>query len=593
MGFEESSYVDKEKNISSEYAKKVADRFAAKQNLKDIIAAQNFPTKDALNWQTEADPYEISTKDSKGILQILKDNLSGSKLSDQNYMRISYSHLFNFVKKLNTGSSKIFDVNVIEPGDKIYVNEGYVYVSRKTDSKYASFSAPIYPWSAPVPSKAPVDEPSSVSKEPVADPTPERPAPASPETIASELDDLAQNWNTDHPNAAVKSMIVGHDYRNRFSTRDSIPMYFAPDSPVEYLLSKAKEAGVSIENYNFIITPFSGWEGGDYLYEQGGQKYIALNLNETLATAVEGIQKAVQISESMVLGANPKQIEYINEILKKEGVKWTVRNSTDPVGIYLKHEKGGERFISYNSQTKGWTGVNSDLDNPLSAVKEIIDYTYYTGALKRIKETLSKEMYDGETPFYKEGNGILFSKNWEFKDDIVWKNTFGTRDIDKVLAEFNTVYYKETGALIEGKKTWTDDGISEGTFDKETRFLSEGKRTWSTGESYEGTFDKNENLIEGKITETDGSIFEGTFDKETGALIEGKKTRPWGMIEEGTFDKKTRNLIEGKLTEPDGTIKEGTFEQGTLQLIEGKATWPDGTVRNYKNGELIEAGDAK
>lgn len=448
MGFEEPSYVDKEKNISSEYAKKVADRFAAKQNLKDIIAAQNFPAKDTLNWQTEADPYEVSAQDSKGILQILKDNLSSSKLSDQNYMRISYAHLFNFVKKLNTESSQIFDINVIEAGDKIYVNEGYVYVSRKTDSKYASFNAPLYPWntaSAPVPEAIPEASSEPEFSDPTSTPetqvmtfagpkqieeingilekngvkitvrsstnpmgvylkhekgkewfislktfvnddnslndhwttdkfrysnlldavedevmrsynhdvlkyidqvlakkaidsevafykkgdeiyfsenwspdnlvwknifgrnnidevliefntaykesTPSRPDPDAPERIASELDGRAQNWNIDHPNAAVKSMIVGHDHRD---TRDKLSLYFGHDSMFEYLLVKAKEAGVSIENYNFVINP-RGWEGSDYLYEQGGQKYIVLNIyNEASDTALEGIKKAVQ-----------------------------------------------------------------------------------------------------------------------------------------------------------------------------------------------------------------------------------------------------------------------------------------------------------
>lgn len=47
---------------------------------------------------------------------------------------------------IKSTSKKIFDVNLIEPGDGIYVENGRVHVVRRKDSRFANFDAPLYPW---------------------------------------------------------------------------------------------------------------------------------------------------------------------------------------------------------------------------------------------------------------------------------------------------------------------------------------------------------------------------------------------------------------------------------------------------------------
>src|SRR3989338_7556702 len=98
MASETPKYVSSETGKSTELAEKVAARFDKMQVLKDVIAAQNFPKKEGLNWGSYENPYKVKGSDTKGVLELLKNNLQGSELDDENYIRIAYAHLFKYVK---------------------------------------------------------------------------------------------------------------------------------------------------------------------------------------------------------------------------------------------------------------------------------------------------------------------------------------------------------------------------------------------------------------------------------------------------------------------------------------------------------------
>ena len=77
------------------------------------------------------------------------------------------------------------------------------------------------------------------------------------------------------------------------------------------------------------------------------------------------------------------------------------------------------------------------------------------------------------------------------------------------------------------KRTCECGTVEEGIFDKDTGLLIEGKKTLPSGQVHEGKFGEGKSL-EGKITFPSGEVQEGTFDKDTGRFVEGKVTFPSG-----------------------------------------------------------------
>lgn len=167
---------------SNEHAKEVARKFDRLQPLRDIISAGNFPQKEGLDWGSKENAYMVKVDDTGGVLDILTradgNFPSRSKLNDVNYVRIAYKSMYRYVKeKLPESDSqgRYYDINSIEPGDKIFVKDGFVFFIRKPGSRFANFGVPLYPWktqSAPLAGSGGVGTPGVRAEIPTKDGTP-------------------------------------------------------------------------------------------------------------------------------------------------------------------------------------------------------------------------------------------------------------------------------------------------------------------------------------------------------------------------------------------------------------------------------------
>lgn len=158
-------YVEKETGKSTEHAAEKAKSFNEMRELQEEVKGK-FPGPNTLNWQNEGSPYVVTNADTKGILEILKKNLPGSKLGDVNFVRVAYGHMFKKVnQEMQNGNPKIYDINFIQAGDKLWVANGKLHVKRKEQSKFADFEVNIYPWgelsppASPPPTQTPPPSP--------------------------------------------------------------------------------------------------------------------------------------------------------------------------------------------------------------------------------------------------------------------------------------------------------------------------------------------------------------------------------------------------------------------------------------------------
>lgn len=192
-------YTDVRTGQSTEHAKKVAENYASRESLKEIVK-NNLPAKKDLNWMTPEAPYVVKSTDTKGVLDILKrasgDFATKSKLINPDYLRIAYYSMMDYVKTnlggKSTTTGKPFDVNFLEAEDKVWVKEGMLYINRQSKSKYGSFGVPLYPWgqatvaaptaapaTPPAPTSTVVTDPYRAPAAPTADPTTATPPPSS------------------------------------------------------------------------------------------------------------------------------------------------------------------------------------------------------------------------------------------------------------------------------------------------------------------------------------------------------------------------------------------------------------------------------
>jgi len=130
--------------------------------------------------------------------------------------------------------------------------------------------------------------------------------------------------------------------------------------------------------------------------------------------------------------------------------------------------------------------------------------------------------------------------------------------------------------------------IYEGACDKDTGRLIEGKRTTSNGDIYECTFDKDTGrLIEGKRTTSNGDIVEGKWNKDTGTMTHRTETLPDGTVIKGVTDE-VGIIKEGTYLYTNGNKYTGTFKnnlphgRGTINYYSG-SSWSG----RFMNGKRI------
>lgn len=149
-------YTNETTGESTSHAEKVATSYERVNLLTEVTS--NLPDRATLAMPE----YKIQSTDTKGVLKILQDKLGGNhKLKDPNFLRLSYNHMFKQNKEINT----------IEAGDGVKVENGKLTITRKTGSKFHTFTVDIYPWTQTQTPAAPVPAaPSPTVKPPVAKP---------------------------------------------------------------------------------------------------------------------------------------------------------------------------------------------------------------------------------------------------------------------------------------------------------------------------------------------------------------------------------------------------------------------------------------
>lgn len=124
-------YTNEKTGESTPHAEKVATSYERVNLLTEVTG--NLPDRATLAMPE----YKVQSADTKGVLKILQDKLGGThKLKDSNFLRLSYNHMFKQNKEINT----------IEPEDRIKVENGGLTITRKTGSKFHTFTVDIYPW---------------------------------------------------------------------------------------------------------------------------------------------------------------------------------------------------------------------------------------------------------------------------------------------------------------------------------------------------------------------------------------------------------------------------------------------------------------
>lgn len=141
-------YTNEKTGESTSHAEKVATSYERVNLLTEVTG--NLPDRATLTMPE----YKVQSTDTKGVLKILQDKLGGNhKLKDSNFLRLSYNHMFKQKKEINT----------IEAEDRIKVENGSLTITRKTGSKFHTFTVDIYPWTD-VPTTATQKAPSPTVK---------------------------------------------------------------------------------------------------------------------------------------------------------------------------------------------------------------------------------------------------------------------------------------------------------------------------------------------------------------------------------------------------------------------------------------------
>lgn len=151
---------------STEYAEKLAKSIQTDLNAlrEDIRLA--IPKKEELQMP------EFTVKTGDSITSILRDHCSGIKYANANLLKLSYSFLFKQAK-VQGG-----EINLIEPGDKLRVENGKLFLIRKDGNPLTDLELDIYPWTSA--SRPGTPPPSSFEERPEGEPTPPAPEPGPP-----------------------------------------------------------------------------------------------------------------------------------------------------------------------------------------------------------------------------------------------------------------------------------------------------------------------------------------------------------------------------------------------------------------------------
>lgn len=144
-------------------------------------------------------------------------------------------------------------------------------------------------------------------------------------------------------------------------------------------------------------------------------------------------------------------------------------------------------------------------------------------------------------------------------------------------------FFNGEGTLIAANGT-THTGVWEnGNYD------GQGTVTYPNGGSYSGEWVKG-NWSQGKVTYADGDVLEGTWDANTLKLIEGSRKYTNGDVAEGTWDVNSGNFLKGTVTMKlsDGRIYSGEWENGKANGY-GTLTRTDGTTLTgqWKDGNYV------
>ncbi len=186
---------------STEHAKRVAEQTQTELNRLDEAVKQAIPEREGLDFPERANlvvpEYEIKRGDY--ITKVLKEQCAGAKYDNAALLKLSYAFMFK------EGQTKGMEVNFLEVGDKMKVENGTLFVTRKPGSKFKNIEVDIFPWESGDTGTTDTGE-STLDDEgdtiPGLDEPPTSPDPVDPAVVPNQPDEFGQypeTPNTDEP----------------------------------------------------------------------------------------------------------------------------------------------------------------------------------------------------------------------------------------------------------------------------------------------------------------------------------------------------------------------------------------------------------
>jgi hypothetical protein len=231
-------------------------------------------------------------------------------------------------------------------------------------------------------------------------------------------------------------------------------------------------------------------------------------------------------------------------------------------------------------------------------------YTNLPHGIGEMKEAMPS--YDNKQTIYKgefknglyHGKGDKTSKNnYHYIGDFEHgrEHGFGTE------TDFQGVFEGEfvRGRAINGKFTYENGDIYEGTFHMRKSPYGLGKMTYKNGDVYEGDWRKCDNM-KGKMIYANGDVYDGEWDEKMKWHGYGELTMSSGEVHKGKFvEGKFIGSLghtgetnaegvphgSGKLIDDDLSIYEGDFADG-VPHGKGKRIFKSGNIESYE-GEWL------